>query len=288
MTAPMTSSQPTRVRHVLHRKRAVLRDSVAVVLTTARALWKDRFLLRVLGGAALAMVVALVSWKVAGRAGSPGAHSRLRPLMIGVRLMATLCVQFIVASWLYSRWIGQGHNRVRDVWRHLGRRLPAFACCAAVLGWLDFATSTSTASSLIRTVGSFVFGYALSYAVPASAVFNCGMSRAFHRSYQAFRKTFGADLFAWSGVWLVTGVVALVTSVPEALDLYTPGSGERPASGIIGRLLGWALVVPISLGALAVSAGFCTVLFFALERNQAPSGYRKHEVETVSGLQLDD
>ena len=40
--------------------------------------------------------------------------------------------------------------------------------------------------------------------------------------------------------------------------------------------------------ALAVSAGFCTVIFFALTSDRAPSEYSKSAVETVCGLQLED
>ena len=166
------------------------------------------------------------------------------------------------------------------------RRLPAFCFWAAVLGWLDYATQASTFATLIRTAASFIVGYALSYAVPAAAVYRSGMFHAFRRSYQAFRKTFGADLFAWSGVWLITGFVALATAIPEAFDLYSPGSPAR--GGFAGRLIGWALVIPISLGALAVSAGFCTVIFFALTSARAPGEYSKSAVETVCGLQLED
>lgn len=284
----MTVQEPTRVRRVLHRKRAVVRDSLSVVNATWRTLRHDRFLWRVLIGVTVATLVGLTVWKLVGKAARPGERTKMRPLVIGARLVAVLCVQYIVASWLYARWTGERDQRARHLWRRLARRLPAFFCCAAILGWLDYATRTSTASALIRTAASFAFGYALSYAVPAAAVYRSGMLHAFRRSYEAFRKTFGADLFAWSGVWLVTGFVALITAIPEAFDFYSPGTAPRGESGFVARLVGWGLVVPISLGALALSAGFCTVIFFALARNQAPAEYPKAAVETVSGLQLDD
>lgn len=282
----MAGTESTRVRRVLHRKRAVVRDSLSVVRTTWRTLRRDRFLVRVLCGIAVASIVGLVVWKVASKSAEPGERARFRPVVIGIRLVAVLCVQYVVAAWLYSRWSGELHERGRHLWRRLARLLPAFVFWALVIGWLDHATQASTFSALIRTGASFVLGYALSYAVPAAAVYRSGMFHAFRRSYQAFRRTFGADLFAWSGVWLVTGFVALVTAVPEAFDLYSPGPTAR--GGFIGRLLGWGLVIPISLGALALSAGFCTVIFFALTRNHAPTEYPKAAVETVCGLQLDD
>jgi len=280
------TDEPTRTRRVLHRKRAVVRDSLSVVRTTWRALRHDRFLVRVLGGIVVAAFTGLIVWKVASKVSAPGDRARYRPLAIAIRLTAVLCVQYIVASWLYSRWSGELHERGRQLLQRLVRRLPAFLFWAIVLGWLDYATSASTFATLIRTAASFALGYALSYAVPAAAVYRSGMFHAFRRSYQVFRGTFGADVFAWSGVWLVTGFVALVTAVPEAFDLYSPGSPAR--GGFIGRLIGWALVIPVSLGALALSAGFCTVIFFALTHNRAPRGYSKPAVETVSGLQLDD
>ena len=279
--------EPTRVRRVLHRKRAVIRDSVSVVRTTWHSLREDRFLMRVVGGITLASFVSLTAWKLVGRTAQHDDRIRYRPFVIGMRLMVGLCVQYIVASWLYSRWSGELHERGRRLWHRLVRRLPAFFCWAIVLGWLDRATRETTFSTLIRTGAAFGVSYALSYAVPAAAVYRSGMFHAFRRSYEAFRKTFGADLFAWSGVWLITGVVALVTSIPEAFDLYSPGTTGR-GHGVVGRLVGWALVLPVSVGALALSAGFCTVIFFALTRNCAPGGYPKAAVETVCGLQLDD
>ena len=87
-------------------------------------------------------------------------------------------------------------------------------------------------------------------------------------------------------MWLITGFVALATAIPEAFDLYSPGSRAR--GGFAGRLIGWVLVIPISLGALAVSAAFCTVIFFALTSDHAPNEYSKSAVETVCGLQLED
>lgn len=242
--------------------------------------------MRVLIGIVISSLVGLILWKVASKTSPPGERARFRPIVIAIRLMIVLCVQYVVAAWLYSRWTGEVSERGRHVWRRLVPRLPAFLFWAIVLGWLDRATQTSTLNTIIRTGASFALGYALSYAVPAAAVYRSGMFHAFRRSYQAFRKTFGADMFAWSGVWLVTGFVALVTAIPEAFDLYSPGSPAR--GGVIGRVAGWAVVLPVSLGALALSAGFCTVIFFALTRNHAPSDYPKAAVETVCGLELED
>ncbi len=281
-----TTRESTRARRLLHRKRAVVRDSVSVVRVTWRTLRRDRFLMRVLAGIVFASLASLIAWKLASKSSAPADRARFRPVAIAIRLMVVLCVQYVVAAWLYARWTGEVRERGRHLLKRLVPRLPAFLLWAIVLGWLDRATQTSTFSTLIRTGASFGLGYALSYAVPAAAVYRTGMFRAFHRSYQAFRKTFGADLLAWSGVWLVTGFVALATAIPEAFDLYSPGSPAR--GGAIGRVAGWAVVLPVSLGALALSAGFCTVIFFALTRNHAPTDYPKAAVETVCGLELED
>ncbi len=212
----MELPKPTRARRLLRRKRAVVRDSLVVVRTTWRTLRHDRFLMRVLIGIVVGSLALLIAWKVASKASVPGDRLRLRPIVIAIRLMIVLCVQYVVAAWLYSRWTGELHERGRHLWHRLVRRLPAFFFWAVVLGWLDRATQSSSFSTLIRTGASFGLSYALSYAVPAAAVYRSGMFHAFRRSYQVFRKTFGADMFAWSGVWLVTGFVALVTAIPEA------------------------------------------------------------------------
>ncbi len=242
--------------------------------------------MRVLAVIVFTSLASLIVWKLASKASAPGDRARFRPIVIAIRLLVVLCVQYVVAAWLYARWTGEVRERGRHLLTRLVPRLPAFLFWAIVLGWLDRATQASTFATLIRTGASFALGYALSYAVPAAAVYRSGMFHAFRRSYQAFRRTFGADLFAWSGVWLVTGFVALVTAIPEFFDLYSPGSPAR--GGMIGRFVGWAIVLPVSLGALALSAGFCTVIFFALTRNHPPTEYPKAAVETVCGLQLDD
>ena len=137
------------------------------------------------------------------------------------------------------------------------------------------------AATIVRSGAAFAMSYLLSYAVPAAAAFHCGMWEASVRSVRAFRRTFGADMFAWSGMWVVNGVVALLTAVPEALDLYSPTTG-----GLAGRLLGWLLLVPVTMTATAIGAGFCTVIYYALETGRAPEGYPVAPVETISGLQL--
>ncbi len=93
----MNAAESTRVRRVLHRKRAVLRDSLTVVQTTWRTLRRDRFLVRVLWGIAVAGIVGLFLWKLASQSSPPSERARFRPVAIGVRLVAALCVQYVEA-----------------------------------------------------------------------------------------------------------------------------------------------------------------------------------------------
>ena len=274
----------TGARRVLTRKRAVIRDSATVVRLTVRGIWQQRFLLRTIGGIVVIFFSTLVVWRAIGHIGSGRKQSAVRPYIVGFRLMAALCIQHIVASWLFDGWTGATRQRVRSLWRRLLRRLPAFALCSSILGWLDHVASTSSVAALIRGGASFGFRYALSYAIPAAAVYRCGMVAAFRKSFVALRTTFGADLFAWSGVWLVNGAAALITALPEAFDLFTPG---EPGGSQLGRWLAWLIIVPTTLFTQAVGAGFCTVIFYALARNQSPTGYPTAAVETVSGLQLE-
>lgn len=280
-----TTPPQGRSRRVLTRKRAVLRDSVTVVRAVVRSMWHERFLLRLIGSVLLVAVSGLLLWRAVARPGHTSGKLSGRPVIVGLRLLATLCIQHIVASWLFASWLGETGHRVRSMWRRLAPRLPGFVVCAALLGWLDHATNATAAVHVIRSAAAFGASYVLSYAVPAAAVNRCGLLRGFGHTYRAFRRTFGADLFAWSGVWLVNGATALLSAVPEALDLYsTAPSGGRP---LLTRLVGWLVIVPSTIGSLAIGAGFCTVIFFALERNRPPAGYPHAAVETVSGLQLD-
>jgi len=55
----------------------------------------------------------------------------------------------------------------------------------------------------------------------------------------------------------VSVAVSLLAALPELLDLYTPTTG-----GLGGRLFGWPVVLPTGMGAAAVGAGLCPVVFF--------------------------
>ncbi|MDO8364153.1 MAG: hypothetical protein Q7V88_14755 [Actinomycetota bacterium] len=276
------------VRHVLTRKRAVLADSLRVVRSTVREMHRDRFLLRVVGSFVVVVVGGLILWRTFGKTSTGVRKPGSRSLVIGLRFFAVLCLQHLVASWLFGKWIGQPLATLRQGWRRLLPRLPAFAACAALLAWLDRSVGDSLAGSLARGAAGFGFSYVLSYAIPAAAAYRSGMFTAFRWSYHALRTTFGADLFAWSGVWLVNGAVALIAALPDAFDLYAPTSSADGKFSLAGKLLNWFVVLPTTMVAQAVGAAFVTVIFFALRENRAPAGFPKDPVETVSGLQLDD
>ncbi|MEQ1700995.1 MAG: hypothetical protein ABMA25_12850 [Ilumatobacteraceae bacterium] len=270
-------------RRVLSRKRSVFADSLAVVRATVRALVHQRFLLRVIVGVLLMFVTLLITWRIVGPRPRSTERTFSRPTLVGVRLLFTLCLQHIVASWLFDRWSGEQVARVLRLWQRLVRRLPAFVLCSALLGWMDHATGGLNAVTALRAAAAFGFSYLLSYVVPAAAANRCGMVAGFVHTVRAFRRTFGADMFAWSGMWVVNAAVSLLAALPEALDLYSPKDG-----GMGSRLFGSLVVLPTGMAAAAIGAGFCTVIFFALETNRAPVGYPKPAVETISGLQLDE
>lgn len=266
---------------MLSRKRSVFADSLTVVRATTRALLHQRFLLRVIVGVLVLLVASVVVWRVIGPPPATSGRTAGRPLAVGVRLLLTMCLQHIVASWLFARWSGEQGERVLRLWGRLVRRLPAFVVCSVLLGWLDHATSSLSAVTAVRSVAAFAVGYRLSYAVPAAAAYQCGMFAALARTFRGFRRTFGADMLAWSGMWFVNAAVSLLAALPEALDLYSPKAG-----GLGSRLFGSLIVLPTGMAAAAIGAGFCTVIFFALETDRAPAGYPKAAVETISGLQL--
>ena len=281
------SPSTQRVRHVLTRKRDIVRDILTVVRDAARAVTRNRFLLRVIVTVVFATVVALYCWRTLTTPSVDGERSVMHSIVVGSRFAVVLSLQFLVASWLFRTWRGEAPERIRHLWGSLLRRLPAFVVCAAVLAWLDHSAAVATSVTLLRSAVTFGFTYALSYAVPAAAVYGSGLLRGFLHAFRVWRATFGADLLAWSGVWMVNGAMSLVAAVPDALDLYAPKSaGTRPS--LVGRLANWLVVIPVSITALAIAASFATVIFFALEENRAPAGFAKGPVETVSGLQLDE
>lgn len=278
---------PTAVRHVLTRKRAVLRDSITVVRYAIRSLWHDRFLLRMVGSTVALTVLSLMAWRRFGPEGIGDARSVAHSVVVGIRFLVVMSLQFLVATWLYAKFSDAAHTHIRRLLGRLARRLPSFALCAAFLAWSDRAASLSSGGSIVRMAVSFGFSYVLSYAIPASAVYDTGMLHAFRGTYRALRSTFGADLFAWSGVWIVNGIMSILGAIPDALDLYRPGDDGTRFS-LVGRLVNWVVLMPAGITAQAICAAFVTVIFFALERNKAPEGFPKPAVETVSGLQLDD
>lgn len=281
----MTASTQ-RVRHLLTRKRHVVRDSLTVVRSVLRALTHQRFLLRVVIAVVVTTVASLAVWRSFGTPVVGGRRLLVHALIIGLRFAVMLSLQFVVAAWLYRTWCGQAPDKVRHLWGDLARRLPAILISAAVLAWLDHAAATSS-TSLVRSAVSFGFTYVLSYAVPAAAVYGSGLLKGIRHAYRVWRATFGADLLAFAGVWVVNGLMALVSAIPDALDLYTPQSdGERLSR--IGRWVNWLVVMPTAIVSVATAAAFTTVILHALEQNRAPDGFPKPAVETVSGLVLDD
>ncbi len=281
----MTASTQ-RVRHLLTRKRHVVRDSLTVVRHVVRSLARQRFLLRVVVAVVVTTVASLAVWRSFGTPVVGGRRLLVHALVVGIRFAVMLSLQFVVAAWLYRTWCGQAPEKVRHLWADLVRRLPAILLSAVVLAWLDHAAAVS-ATSLLRSAVTFGFTYLLSYAVPAAAVYGSGLLKGFHHAYKVWRATFGADLLAFAGVWIVNGLMALVSAIPDALDLYTPQSdGERLSP--VGRWVNWLVVMPAAIGAIATAAAFTTVILHALEQNRAPEGFPKSPVETVSGLQLDD
>jgi len=265
----------------------VLRDSITVVRYSVRALWHSRFLLRMVGGTVALTVASLLAWRRFGPEGIGDSRSTAHSVVVGIRFLVVMSLQFLVATWLFAKFSGTAHTHIRRLLGGLARRLPGFAVCAAFLAWSDRAASFSSSASIARMAVSFAFSYVLSYAIPASAVYGTGLVRSFHRTYRALRSTFGADMLAWSGVWIVNGAMSLLGAIPDALDLYRPGADGARFS-LAGRLLNWFLLMPAGITAQAIGAAFVTVIFFALERNRAPEGFPKAPVETVSGLQLDD
>ena len=272
---------------MLTRKRAVLRDSITVVRHTVRALRHSRLLLRMMAGTVALTALLLMTWRQFSPNGTAADRSVAHGVVVGIRFLAVMSLQFLVAVWLFATFSGDTPQRLRHLFSSLARRLPGFAVCAAFLAWSDRAASLASNAAIARMAVSFGFSYVLAYAIPAAAVYGSGMLHAFRGTYRALRSTFGADIVAWSGVWIVNGVISLLGAVPDALDIYQPGADGARFS-LTGRLFNWLVLMPAGVAAQALGAAFVTVIYFALERNTAPAHFPKGPVETVSGLQLDD
>lgn len=278
------------VRRVLHRKGSVVADSFIVVHHAVLDLRQRHLLRRLVIGTLLGLFVVQVAWRLTGTDTFADERSVAHTVAMGLRLFAIFGLQYVVSAVLFRRWSAQSHDGTVSP-RALGRELavvaPGLALLAALQAALDRQVDTTAWATALQYSVSFGFSFVVYYAVPAAAVYQCGVFRAIQRSYVAFRATFGTDLLAWSGMWIVSGLAALISVVPESFDLYqTPTRGEHRLS-IAGRLFNWLALLPVTLVSQAIAAAFVTVIFFAFERNAAPVGYPLHSVETVSGLQLE-
>lgn len=284
------NSPTARVRRVLHRKGSVIADSFVVVHHTVHDLRHQHLLRRLVVGTLFGLFVVQLTWRLLGTDTFGDERSVAHTAAMGLRLFAIFELQYVVSAVLFRRWSRTTPDAAvspRALGRELAIAAPGLALLAALQAILDRQVDTTAWATALQYSVSFGFSFVVYYAVPAAAVYQCGVFRAIQRSYVAFRATFGTDLLAWSGMWIISGIAALISIVPESLDLYqTAGNASRRLS-VVGRLFNWLALLPVTMVSQAIAAAFVTVIFFAFERNRAPMGYPVHAVETVSGLQLD-
>lgn len=276
---------PQRLPEVVRAKRSVVADSFIVLRSLVRQLSERRTLARLVATGVVTIVGLVMLWRLLGHRGTGPVLGNRWPIM-AVRQLIVLACQFSAAWWLTRRWTSpSGAPALAGVRRPLLRRLPDLAAASALAAWLDTVASGAASERVTRGVASFVLGYALSYAVPATAVYGANMAVALGRSYRAWRQTFRADLMAWSALWVLSGVVALIGAIPDAVDLYASGpQGQHLTSA--GRLITILLVTPATLASEAIGGAFVAVILFALVHASAPPGVPTAATETVSGLVL--
>ena len=279
-----------RVRRVLLTKRSIIAESFVVVRHTVHDLRERNLLRRLLVATLLALFVVQVTWRLIGTDTFGDERSVAHTVAMGVRLLAIFELQYVVSAVLFRRWsrnLPDGPVLSRSLGREMAIAAPGLALLAALQAILDRQVDTTAWATALQYCVSFAFSFVVYYAVPAAAVYQCGVFRAIQRSYVAFRATFGTDLLAWSGMWIISGIAALISIVPESFDLYqTPTRGSQRLS-VVGRVFNWVALLPVTMVSQAIAAAFVTVIFYAFERNEAPAGYPTHAVETVSGLQLE-
>ena len=280
-----------RVRRVLHTKQSVVADSFVVVRHSVSDLGRERLLLRLVLGTLLALFATQLTWRLIGSDTFTNERSWSHMLAMALRLLGIFALQYLVSAVLFRRWNSSNAATASIPLRSLSRELlavlPGLALLALTQAALDRQVDTTAWATAYQYAVSFGFSFVVYYAVPAAAVYQCGVFRAIARSYVAFRATFGTDILAWAGMWLISGAAALISVIPEAFDLYrTAGTSSRRLS-VVGRVFNWVALLPATMVSQAIAAAFVTVIFFAFERNSAPAGYPTSAVETVSGLELD-
>lgn len=281
-------SHPTRrVRHVLHRKRSVIADSLVIVRHSVIDLRVNHLLRRVVLITLSGLFLLQIASRAAGHDPFGDEREVAHTISMGVRLLAIYYLQYVVSAVLYRRWSRNEQSRFLGFAAELTRMAPGLALMAAIQATLDRPTSAGPWASALQTSVALGFSFVVYYAVPAAAVYRCGAFKSITRSYAAFRATFGTDLLAWSGMWIISGLAALIGVVPEAFDLYETHGSSGLRLSLAGRLFNWLALLPWTMVSQAIAAAFVTVIFFAFDRNRAPDGYPHHAVETVSGLRLE-
>lgn len=282
----LTPRRPRRLPAALRAQRSVIADSFAVLRCLMHQLSERRFLIRLVTAGVAATLGVIVLWRLTGHGGS-GRPLANRWAMTSLRQLAMLASQFTAAWWLTEKWSSFEPPRIRDVRGPLGRRVPELALISMVSAWLDISGSISSAGALLKLGGSLLLSYAIYYIVPAAAVYGTTLGGAVITSYRAWRDTFKTDLMAWSALWALSAVSAVIGQIPDVLDLYESGPNGAHLSSV-GRLTTIFLVAPATLVVEAVGAAFVAVILYALRYATPPPGLPTSAVETVSGLHLTD
>jgi hypothetical protein len=130
---------------------------------------------------------------------------------------------------------------------------------------------------------AFVLAYLLSYLIPTLVLHNLALPRATLRAISVIRTTWDADLLSWSAIWITSGVLSLLATLPsKTLDWFSSASTTGPPPRLL-LILNLVLAVPAEVVAEAVSAGFVTVIIWTLRTGSYPEGFRAEALDVVLG-----
>ena len=291
------------------QKRSVLGHSVAVVRDVALLLRKTKVV--------LALVIIFLALRItlpffvapeqtpsdpetlrqlskcaAGTLASCGSRTRQYTLT-GFQALMTVVAQYAVAIGVIRVLIGneqQGHSGMKVTFRPRPSQAATLLClCVA-----NAALMTTTAGSSIgfgwalAAGASFLISYITCYVVPALAIYDTGLRGGTSAAVRAISLTWNADAFAWSGIWLTTGVFAVVSAIPAIIAAKVADASPHGWGHRVGRISNLALGIPAQILAECVSAAFVTSILYVVATRSFPSEIRQDALATVCGQKVVD
>jgi len=304
----MRSDARAATARVIRQKRSVLRSSLAVVYGCAREVLRTPALRVLVAAGLLVRVGAPVAFGrrlsrlddpdaaafarcAAGAVQACGSTAQRVGLSIG-RSVVVAVIQFVISAMLVSGWrrasppgggAAEGFASPGPAPVRWAPGLVASALVGVVIGLTSAAADLGRLHALVTAAIAFGWSYVAAYVLPAIAIHGKGLIGSVRAAVGVLRATWGADIFAWSGVWLVGGIASLVGQIPPLLVGWL-GADYRPQVRVANLSLG----VPVEVTSEVIAVAFVTAILWAVEFRRSPGRLDDAALSMVTGIDLVD